>query len=241
MYIHYFYHSTFGVETDEKYLLFDFFSHPLITPRVREALEKATIKKKKVYLFCTHAHSDHYSADIFDILKPFDTVYIFSSEVTPHVPKDFRSKVHFLSTYQSTNIDDMYIKAFGSTDEGNSFYISLNDRFTLFYAGDLNNWHWDQEANEYYQNLYKTNYLKELQIIASELSQVDLCFYPTDLRLGPNYLLGLKQFLEKVEISYLAPMHWNGHPKDISDLYELSNNYNFVLLETHNGCNFFTI
>ncbi|MEI3154718.1 MAG: hypothetical protein V8S95_06185 [Odoribacter sp.] len=39
----------------------------------------------------------------------------------------------------------MRIKAFGSTDIGISFLIDI-DNIRIFHAGDLNNWHWEEES-----------------------------------------------------------------------------------------------
>lgn len=45
-----------------------------------------------------------------------------------------------------TYSDDMIsVKAFGSTDAGVSFMVETDGK-KVFHAGDLNNWHWEDES-----------------------------------------------------------------------------------------------
>ncbi len=40
------------------------------------------------------------------------------------------------------------VKAYGSTDTGVSYAITLTDGSVIFHAGDLNDWHWSEESTE---------------------------------------------------------------------------------------------
>ena len=60
MNISYITHSCFLVELDSCYLLFDYYRGTL--PRMKE--------DKPLYVFASHAHSDHYSTRIFKLQHP---------------------------------------------------------------------------------------------------------------------------------------------------------------------------
>ncbi|MDO4790334.1 MAG: MBL fold metallo-hydrolase [Porphyromonas sp.] len=233
--LHFIAHSTCLIETEDSFLLFDFYDSSSTTPILMGLLSN----EKPLLVFCTHSHHDHYSPNIFSLLETFAPKYIFCDQVRESTPPEWRSDVIFLSVLQEYTLEEfgLSLKVYGSTDEGGSFYIRLQDGFSLFYAGDLNHWHWDQEANAYYQSLYAAAYKKELAHISSDcLSTMDLLLFPTDLRLGPNYLRGLREFFSIVTTTrYLAPIHWNGTPSDTKELEQMAREHKFQIIDTSQG------
>lgn len=233
--LHFIAHSTCLIETDESFLLFDFYNSSQTTPTLMRLLSH----EKPLVVFCTHSHHDHYSRDIFDLLTPFHPTYIFCEQVRESVPADRIDDVIFLSILEEYALKrvGLSLKVYGSTDEGGSFYLRLRDGFTIFYAGDLNHWHWDQEANEYYRSLYAAAYKEELaNLSADKLYPMDLLLFPTDLRLGPNYLQGLEEFLQTVTTTrYFVPIHWNGTPDNLKKLETISEKFGFKIVDTSQG------
>ena len=59
MKITYIHHSSFLVETEENYFLFDYFEGKL--PQLKE--------DKPLLVFASHRHGDHFSPVIFDLVK----------------------------------------------------------------------------------------------------------------------------------------------------------------------------
>lgn len=165
--------------------------------------------KHKLYIMATHSHGDHYSPCIFDAHFTSHTggvEYIFHEELRESVR---REGVIFLATEGEWSDEEVKIKAFGSTDCGGSFYVEV-EGYRIFHAGDLNNWHWNEEAAEVYIQLYEADWQRELRRVSESIHALDLLMFPTDLRLGRDYLKGLRELLAVVEVKYLAPMHLNG-------------------------------
>ena len=204
-------HSTYLFQSEECWLLFDFYDRE---EDVLAHLEKSPTLP--LFVFCTHSHGDHYNAKVFSVFKQHRSGvhFIFHDELMNKVPCSEKSNMTFLKTEESFTNDYFTVKAYGSTDLGGSFFITLRDGYTLFHAGDLNFWHWNQEASPEYITQYRKHWENELQRVAKDVSTVDLLMFPTDLRLGPDYLLGLKQFVEVIETKSLAPMHINGQLDD---------------------------
>ena len=65
--IYYIYHSGFAIETETHFLVFDYYKEPspskenLLFPSL---LSKENIKSKKVFIFCSHSHGDHFNPEI---------------------------------------------------------------------------------------------------------------------------------------------------------------------------------
>lgn len=216
--LYFIHHSTYLFRTESCWMLFDYYTQ---SEKILEHLADAPTLP--LYVFCSHSHGDHYSSDVFTVLDGHigSVHYIFHDEVRAKVSTQYVGEVHFLQTGDEYSTSLFSVKAYGSTDSGGSFFITLEDGFTLFYAGDLNFWHWNQEADEAYINLYRQQWETELSRITADRPSVDLLMFPTDLRLGPDYLMGLRQFIQAVPTIMLAPMHLNGTLSDVSELTHL--------------------
>ena len=79
--------------------------------------------------------------------------------------------------------------------------------YTLYHAGDLNNWDWigeDKEWLDWQKNLYHTELEKMKDF------DIDVAFIPLDPRLEDNYHEGVTDFLKVCHTRYIVPMHcWN--------------------------------
>ena len=65
-------HSSFFIETDRTCLLFDYYTGTI--PKVPVG--------KKLYVFASHRHGDHYSKKIFDLKNEYkDVHYLLSSDI----------------------------------------------------------------------------------------------------------------------------------------------------------------
>lgn len=215
-------HSCYLVEGSNAFYLFDYFGEG--DPHT--ILSKAP--EKPLYILTTHSHHDHYSPAIFKEFGGRDLHYIFHSELRDKVPSDQLCKVHFLETGESYKDNHLWVKAFGSTDVGGSFYCKV-EGLSLFHAGDLNNWHWNEEADDRYIRQYEAAWQAELTRLTAEVTQLDLLMFPTDLRLGKDYLKGLRELLDLISIRHLAPMHLNGQLNP-SELEALARQHHFNLL-----------
>ncbi|GCB35863.1 hypothetical protein KGMB02408_28080 [Bacteroides faecalis] len=104
--------------------------------------------------------------------------------------------------------------------------------WSIFHAGDLNNWHWSEESTE--EEIRKANgdFLAEVKYLKEKAPNIDLVLFPVDRRMGKNYMKGAKQFIEQIKTTIFVPMHF-------SEDYEGGNAfYNFA---EEAGCRFINI
>ena len=245
-------HSSFFIETDRTCLLFDYYTGTI--PKVPVG--------KKLYVFASHRHGDHYSKKIFDLKNEYkDVHYLLSSDIekieddsisylkdnivyfdsnievstylsnNKHVRsvskkifdlKNEYKDVHYLLSSDIEKIEDdsiSYLKdnivcfdsnievsTYLSNDEGIAFMVKV-DGYTLYHAGDLNNWDWigeDKEWLDWQKNLYHAELEKMKDF------DIDVAFIPLDPRLEDNYHEGITDFLKVCHTRYIVPMHcWN--------------------------------
>lgn len=191
--IKYLYHSGFSVETDNHMLIFDYYQGFV------------NLKDKKTYVFSSHSHGDHYNPEIFSWRKQRPNIrYILSSDISGEasIPPE-KDKITFISPYEEKQIDDIKIKAYGSTDLGVSFLVKCNGK-NIFHAGDLNWWYWPDDTPEE-KKQGEEWFKKEIAEIKGE--SIDIAFFPVDPRLEENYCLGGEFFIKEIKPRYFVPMH----------------------------------
>jgi L-ascorbate metabolism protein UlaG (beta-lactamase superfamily) len=195
MTITYIHHSSFLVETDSSYLLFDYFEGEL--PLIG--------KDKPLFVFASHRHADHFSAVIFSLFADYPKVfYVLSSDIyTKKVPQAFLEKTYFLKSREVYAIGSLSIETFRSTDEGVAFLVRLEGK-QIYHGGDLNHWFWKGE-DKGWNNQMAHNYRSEIERLPAFL---DIAFVPVDPRLEEAFDLGAKELLEGRKIGYLFPMHF---------------------------------
>ena len=164
---------------------------------------------KPLYVLVSHSHPDHFDPSVLTWrLKNGDSpIFIFSGDITG--AKASAQKPAFINAGEEYSDGVIRLKAFGSTDEGASFYIEAGGK-KIFHAGDLNNWHWDEESTPEEVRESENAYLKELAIAAQEIKSLDLAMFPLDIRLGGGYMRGAEQFLDAIKVRQFAPMHFWG-------------------------------
>ena len=114
MKITYIHHSSFSVELENCILLFDYFEGKL--PRFD--------KNKKLYVFSSHSHNDHFSKIIFDLEKEYpNTTYILSDDIKNTLSKN----TVFVKPNQSLSVDNLEIKTLKSNDLGVAFIVKAED------------------------------------------------------------------------------------------------------------------
>lgn len=200
MKITYIEHSGFAVEHQDVVFIFDYFKGKL--PDFG--------KDRKLYVFASHAHYDHFQRSIFTwSLRYPDITYILSDDITAKGPD---SKVIRVGAGKEIEADGIRIKTLHSTDEGVAFLVSMGD-ITIYHAGDLNWWHWEEESTVYNQYMRK----RYQRIIAKiENARIDAAFVPLDPRLEEHYYWGLDWFMKHTDTKCVFPMHMQGR----YDLYE---------------------
>lgn len=224
MYLTYIYNSGFVLEGKDETLIFDFYRDSKGDVSPDYIHNKALRNKGSIYVFCSHSHPDHFNKGIlkWKELRP-DIIYIFSKEILDShkaKPEDavFLDK---LDTYQD---DRLGAKAYGSTDIGGSFLIKWESKI-IFHAGDLNNWHWNEESTAEEIKKAESDYHRELNLLAEDVRHINLAMFPLDPRLGKDYMSGAEDFVKTVKVDIFSPMHFRKHFDDIPPFVPYARKY----------------
>ena len=190
--------SGFLVAIGETGLLFDASEHggdKRILP------EKETLAQfKKLYVFVSHRHDDHFSETIYDLCGE-DAVYIVGFDV----PQPYRGVR--MNPGEERGFGSVNVHACGSTDEGVSFLVEYAG-VTLFHAGDLNFWHWRDESSINEIKAAEKAFYDCVEQIPHK--DIDVAFFPVDPRQGSMYDAGAGYFVMTVKPRVMIPMHFQG-------------------------------
>ena len=200
----YLYNSGFVIENERFMIVIDYFKD------TKEGFVQQAINSypKRIYVFVSHWHPDHFNREVMQWKqKRPDICYVFSNDIRKKMVWMKFPGVVFLERGQAWKDDMLCVKAFGSTDVGSSFLIEAEGK-QIFHAGDLNNWHWNEEATPKESHAAECDFLNEIALIAETTTQLDVAMFPVDPRQGKDYMLGAEQFVERIRTKVFAPMHF---------------------------------
>ncbi len=222
MKITYIHHSGYLLETDQALLLFDFVEGTL----------PSLVPEKDLFVFVSHRHGDHFSPKIFDLAVSHPNIrFILSDDIWQNkVPEHLHGLAWFMDPGKVLEFKEgggLRVTAFKSTDEGVAFIVetgvdasapaahsgtartgaSCREAFTIYHAGDLNNWRWNGESLAWNNNM-STNYHRELDKIKAAGFHPDVAMVPLDGRQEDLFYLGLDDFMRTVGAKMVFPMHF---------------------------------
>lgn len=206
MKITYIHHSSFLAELSRFSLLFDYY-----TGEIPE-----TDRNKPMVFFSSHRHWDHFSPDIFRLGEQRKNVrFVLSNDIEKgRVPDREGERTIFVTPEQELEIsvsgEKLTVHTFRSTDEGVAFLVDCGEA-VLYHAGDLNNWYWNGE-DENWNRTIGAMYRRELKSIRTVLDrwgkEIDAAFLPLDGRQEDKFCLGLDEFVKTVGARWVFPMHF---------------------------------
>ena len=203
----YYYNSGFSVQVGGTLLIFDYWegedrSLPPAS-RINETFLQAF---EQIFVFVSHAHPDHFDPVIYSWYKHgLPVSYIVSYDM----PVGTRgSRLAPLQEKQLTQ--DIKVKAFGSTDLGVSYLVSVYG-MTIFHAGDLNLWHWRSESTLKEIEEAEQKYYDAVAPLRQE--HIDVAMFPVDPRQGSMYDAGANHFIMTEKPRIFIPMHWQDRPE----------------------------
>lgn len=204
MKIFYIYHSGFAVETENYRLVFDYYMEPKRNSGDFK-VENFVISDKHVIVFSSHGHADHFNKEILKWKEKNPNInYILSDDIEAEIKKYFVKEGDILS------IAEAEIKVFGSTDLGTSYLVKCDGKI-FFHSGDLNWWAWSDDTPEDEKEM-RDLYMKKMEKIVENVEKVDYLFYPVDPRLEKNSFLGIEDFIKRIEVKNIIPMHmWDNY------------------------------
>ena len=206
MKLYYIFHRDFVIIEDKVVVIIDFYEDSIndLHGIIHDILVHDF---GKIYVLSSHFHSDHFKKQILSWKQQRpDIVYILSRDILRYRRVN-KNGIIFLMKGEVYSDDLLKVKAYGSTDSGDSFLITLSG-VTFFHAGDLNNWHWADESTPQDIKKAEGDYLAELKYITNDIQFVDVVMFPVDRRLGTDYHQGAKQFLERISARIFVPMHF---------------------------------
>lgn len=225
----YIYHSCFVLEGDGVTLIFDYY---------KDTAEKGGVvhdlllnRPGRFYVLCSHSHADHFTPEILAWKKIRPDIRTILSKDILDCGKAKEADAVYLDKGGVYRDAFLTVEAFGSTDLGISFLIEM-EGCRIFHAGDLNNWHWNEESTQEEAEGYEQNYLKELELLAQKTDQLDVAMFPVDPRLGKDYMRGAQQFIDRIKTAVFAPMHFDQE-------YRKANA--FKVYAESRGCRFMTL
>ena len=202
MVVTYIEHSGFSVELPECTLLFDYYLGKL--PEFP--------KEHPLIVFASHVHGDHFQKKIFQLREQYQEVYYVLSD---DIPKKYDTPdVIWVSSDVKVTVAGCEITCLKSTDEGVAFLVKCGEK-TVYHAGDLNWWHWEEESATYNDEM-KQNYQREVDKL--EGRKIDAAFVPVDPRLEDAYFWGIDYFMRKTDTKVVFPMHFWGKYETIDCL-----------------------
>lgn len=192
-------HSGFAVDLGDKLLIFDYYRGEL----------PAGTSDRKLYVFSSHAHYDHFQKKIFTWSRDRDVTYILSKDIRKNAAaKNAPGEgVYYLAPRQELTLDGLSVRTLRSTDAGVAFLVKTEGK-TIYHAGDLNWWHWEEESRVY-NEMMKRNYRYEIGKIEGQA--IDVAFVPLDPRQEEQYYWGMDYFMKHTDTKVVFPMHMWGH------------------------------
>jgi len=204
-------HSGFLVEMEQVYFLFDYYKGdiPILD------------QNKKLFIFVSHKHQDHYNRDIWNLKNQYEDSYFIISKDVPfsarqrsllgiseedceRIIRVHANKNYLLSDRANNPVQVYTLK---STDIGVAYLVTYQN-CNIYHAGDLNRWIWREETDEQNRNMAK-NYSLQIDILQTYLKEnkIMIAFLPLDPRQGEEAYGGVNEFLEKIKVDTIFPMH----------------------------------
>ena len=208
-------HSGFLIEWENCYWLFDYYTGEI----------PALDYKKKLMIFSSHKHGDHFNPEIFRLDGRCSQVeYVLSSDIRIGktltdkfaLSDELMSKLIMVQPHKEYLLQDLdqqqiRLNTLKSTDCGVAFLLEYAG-ITIYHAGDLNHWVWKEETKQSNNNM-TANFNQEMSLLKDK--PMDIAFAPMDPRQEEWYYLGFEKLLNTAKVRYAFPMHFWDKPKII--------------------------
>ncbi|MFA5676311.1 MAG: hypothetical protein WDA65_07270 [Christensenellales bacterium] len=229
--IYFLHHSAVCINIKDCLLIFD---HCLYRPDgcVEDGAvgDKYIANARRVYVFVSHSHHDHFNSRIFEWASPHVKFLLDDTVPTVSAPKD--------SVFMrcGSKYEDEYISVqeFGSTDCGGSFFVVCGNT-SFFHAGDLNDWHWKDHGDKRYSRIMSGLFKHEIKRIKQSAGTIDYAFFPVDKRMGADFDSGADYFIETLRPRFFIPIHFVSFEDTLAYKNKMRNSGTNVLEIQKNG------
>ncbi len=224
----YLHHSGLLARVGDVFMLFDYWrGEDDAFPEAAQLVREDFAACKKLLVFVSHAHPDHFDRVIYSFADfTGDVSYIVSDDVIKEVRRDARraprpdgeagdaakalKQMKAMKPGDTLDRDGVKITAYASTDIGVSFYIEI-DGLHIFHAGDLNLWHWREESTLPEIAAAENAYYAAAEPLAR--LPMDIAMFPLDPRMGGLFDAGANHFIMSVKPRVFIPIHWQSRPE----------------------------
>ena len=207
-------HSGFLAEWEDVLCLFDWAEGEL-PPLDRD---------KRLFVFVSHAHSDHFAPDIFQrcAAQP-RRIFVLSDDIRlrPEVEKDsvvVRMGPDRRRLFPGGNKGALSVTTLGSTDQGVAWVVNYAGK-TVYHAGDLHWWAWPDDTPQE-ERAMRGAFFDE--IVKLKGLPIDAAFLPLDPRLGGNFWMGFDALMRSARVKAAFPMHMWEKYDTVDKLREMS-------------------
>ena len=220
-------HSGWVVSTNNCYLIFDYFSANKLSNNpglVNGTINPEELKGKKVYIFVSHDHGDHFDETIFswkDKLKDITYIYGFKPENSKRYKKEAYDGPDYvyIENNQTQKVDNATITTLKSNDTGQGFLVEV-DGISIYHPGD----------HALFTSDDKPGFVKEVDFIADHNSSVDIAFLPVTgcpSRWKKEFIAeGFFYSIDKLNPHKVYPMHAFNREYLLTDFAEMAKERN---------------
>ena len=198
----YFHNSSFMVRIGKTLLIFDYWrGEDNRLPLETLLTEHDMAGMENILIFVSTSRPDHFDQVIYTF--NFDKLPI-TYVVGDDLPIGNRGKR--IKEGDTLNVGGVKVTAYASTDvSGISLYVTVGS-INIFYAGDLNFWHWREEST--LREVMEAERAFNKAVEPLEALPVDIAMFPVDPRQGGMYDAGANHFLMTVKPRVMFPMHF---------------------------------
>jgi L-ascorbate metabolism protein UlaG (beta-lactamase superfamily) len=192
--IWYLFHSGWAVKTQNHFLIFDYWEKgekPQQPSLSSGFINPDEISNHKIYVFVSHAHSDHFDPIILDWEKSVANIkYIFGWKATENI-----SHIHFGTKREVRVIDDLKVANIHHTFDKipESAFLVLVDGLAIYHAGD----------HGHSKGRLNPEFKENIDYLAKVEKNIDFIFTPT---FGGEFYS-----IEKLSPKAVFPMHDGGY------------------------------
>ena len=203
VYIH---HDCFFLLTDATALLFDYPSPPYL-PAAAATVAASVMAGRRLAVFASHSHDDHFTPDIVRATAPADTMRLIVADDVADLYGDvLPPDTVAMKPGDMRVVEGMRVEALESNDQGVAYRIEL-DGLSIYFGGDLALWDWPG-GSPAATRAVGMSWRRTLRRLKAR--PVDVAFSNMDPRL-PESLSGAPDFVKTVAPRIFVPMHLDGH------------------------------
>ena len=210
-------HSSFLIELEHTYLLFDYFAGDRVNGFHFTGTIPPLDPDKEFYVFASHKHRDHFDMDTLKLADQYPKVrFIFSKDckmsrnfLAKHgYPEHIAEKITYAAPEKKYDVGSIKIRTLISTDAGVAFSVTAEDK-QIYHAGDLNWWHWEG-VGDLINGRMERAFKREMRKIANE--HFHLAFVLLDPRQEKDAFRGFGYFMQNIDADHVFPMHmWQNY------------------------------